>query len=121
MPDSDIQREKDEISRQQYWYAMSTLAFIVLVANIIKPISRTEFWISAPMVALSICSGIFMVIVCHREYLRRDNREMGWWRAFGHSFIEVRGAFFCNALIFIEGAGVILLSLSRISWIVCSH
>lgn len=121
MPDSDIQREKEEIARQQYWYATTTLAFMALVASGIKPSTSAELWICAPMIALSMCAGIYMVIVCHKEYAARNNLRMGWWRAFGHSVTERRAALFCNALIFIQGVGLIILFLIRVRCIACSH
>src|SRR5437867_86587 len=121
MTDSDVQRQKEEISRQQFWYATTTLAFIGFVASVVRPANALEFGIFAPMLLLSMCAGIYMVVVCHKEYLSRDGRRMRWWRAFGHSLRERRAALFCIVLILIEGISLILILLSRIGWIGRSH
>jgi hypothetical protein len=121
MPDSDIQRGKEEISRQQYWYATTTLAFMALLANVVKPATSVELWICALMIGLSMCAGVHMVIVCHKEYALRNNLKMGWWRALGHALTERRAALFCTALIVIEGVGLITLFAIRLRCIGCSR
>jgi hypothetical protein len=113
MTEPDLQREKEEISRQQYWYTTTVLAFVALIGNVIKPANLTEFCVAAAMVLPSMGLGIYMVIICHREYLLRDKKRMGWWKALGHSFTEHKGALFCNALITFESVRLLFFLGSR--------
>ena len=120
MPDLDPQSQKHELARQQSWYATSTIAFIALVATVIRPANLVERLIFAPMLLLSMGAGIYMVVLCHQEYLRLDSHQMTWRQAFRHSLRERRGALFCITLIAIEGSSLLLILLCRL-WPACSR
>jgi hypothetical protein len=113
-----IKKEQEEISRQQFWHTTTVLAFTALVANLFKPtggssVSCREFCIATVMLAAAMLLGVHMVVVCHKEYCARGGQRMGWWGALFHSLSEVKGAFFCYALIGIEGLGLIAYLASK--------
>lgn len=108
MSDEANNKQKEEISRQQHLYTAAVLTFMALVGNITKPLTtRLQFWIAAAMLTGAILLGIYMVIVCHKEYCARNEKTMGWWGALADSFLEHKGALFCNGLILIAGVGLI--------------
>jgi hypothetical protein len=117
-----ISKEKEEISRQQYWYTTAVLTFMALVGNLTKPISNfLEFCIAIVMLLGTMILGIYMVIVCHKEYCARDGITMKWWKAFVHSIKERKGAFFCTALILIGGVGLIVYLASKAGLLGCGY
>jgi len=118
MSDDAVAKQKEEISRQQYLYTAAVLTFMAFVGNLTKPLgTRLQFGIAVAMLVGALVLGVYIVIVCHREYCARNGKPMGWWGAFAHSFQEHKGALFCNGLIFITAVGLITYLASGIGFL----